>query len=175
MAETPLHEALELPLPGSESGIVLATVGGGGKTTLLFALAAERADARSVSDARGARGGDSLSVLTTTTKFTVPKAAEGFPKSEVETRRRPNTYDTIGISNHCGGEAIDVTFPFKFNYYDPIVDALAAYFGLYRPVKDSRRSPEHWHYERLGISVGERTEPEPTLPQAEGNVERPAQ
>ncbi|PZC41563.1 MAG: hypothetical protein DK306_002532, partial [Chloroflexi bacterium] len=70
MVETPLHDALRLPLPGSGEGIVLATVGGGGKTTLLFALAEERAQARS---------DDSVSVLTTTTKFTVPKAAEQIP------------------------------------------------------------------------------------------------
>ena len=72
MATTPLHDALGLPRPGGETagGIVLATVGGGGKTTLLFALAAERASART---------DDSISVLTTTTKFTVPKAAESLP------------------------------------------------------------------------------------------------
>ena len=75
MATTLLHDALGLPRPdaapsASVGGIVLTTVGGGGKTTLLFALAAERAAARS---------DDSLSVLTTTTKFTVPKAAEAFP------------------------------------------------------------------------------------------------
>lgn len=70
MDETPLHTALGLPLLGSEPGIVLATVGGGGKTTLLFALAQERASARA---------DDSVSVLTTTTKFTVPKGAESVP------------------------------------------------------------------------------------------------
>jgi hypothetical protein len=58
-----------------------------------------------------------------------------------------------------------VTFPYVFNYYDPMVDAVAAFFGLYRPVKDSAGSPEHWHYERLGIAIGERTEVEPTLPE----------
>ena len=75
MTTTPLHDALAIPPPGaatstSAGGVVLATVGGGGKTTLLFALAAERA---------AARGDDSVSVLTTTTKFTVPRAAEAFP------------------------------------------------------------------------------------------------
>lgn len=65
-----LHEALCLAPPGSGEGIVLATVGGGGKTTLLFALAEERARARD---------DDSVSVLTTTTRFTVPKAAEHLP------------------------------------------------------------------------------------------------
>ena len=91
------------------------------------------------------------------------QAAEGYPKEEAWTRRRPNVNDRTGISNHCGGEAIDVTFPFVFNYYDPIIDAIALYFGLYRPVKDSRGSPEHWHYERVGTSPGQRNELEPTI------------
>jgi len=91
------------------------------------------------------------------------QAAEGYPKSEKEGDRRPNTNDVTGISNHCGGEAIDVAFPFVFNYYDPIIDAIALYFGLYRPVKDSARSPEYWHYERVGTAIAGRTEVEPTL------------
>ncbi len=81
-------------------------------------------------------------------------ANEGFPTWERDLRR-PNTNDTTGVSNHVGGEAIDITFPFYFNYYDPIVDAIALHFGLYRPVKDAR-NPEHWHYERVGISLGQR-------------------
>ena len=60
-------------------------------------------------------------------------------------------------------KAIDVTFPFVFNYYDPIIDAIAMFFGLYRPVKDSKTSPEHWHYERVGIPYGNRTEIEPMI------------
>jgi hypothetical protein len=91
------------------------------------------------------------------------QAAEGYPKEEAWTSRRPNVNDRTGISNHCGGEAIDVTFPFVFNYYDPIIDAIALYFGLYRPVKDSRGSPEHWHYERIGTPPGQRNELEPTI------------
>ena len=80
MPGTPLHTTLGLSLPGSDTGVVLATLGGGGKTTLLFALAQERADARSASGGGGTPGADDgVSVLTTTTKFTVPKAAEGFP------------------------------------------------------------------------------------------------
>ena len=68
-----LHQALGLPRPGEDGRCLLATVGGGGKTTLLFALAAERAAAG------GARADDAVSVLTTTTRFTVPREAEGFP------------------------------------------------------------------------------------------------
>ena len=79
------------------------------------------------------------------------QASEGYPTGHPS--RRPNTRE-VGVSNHCGGEAIDITFPFVFNYYDPIVDAVAIQFGLYRPVKDSGRSPEHWHYERVGANFG---------------------
>ena len=81
-------------------------------------------------------------------------ANEGYPTWEKD-NRRPNTNDRTGVSNHVGGEAIDVTFPFYFNYYDPIIDAVALCFGLRRPVKDSPH-PEHWHYERVGVSMGER-------------------
>ena len=123
MVDTPLHAALGLP-DCSGPGVLLATVGGGGKTTLLFALAQERADTRrdgSVSVLRHDDGvsalrhddgvsvlrhddgvsvlrhddgvsvprhddgvsvprhDDGVSVLTTTTKFTVPRAAESLP------------------------------------------------------------------------------------------------
>ena len=70
MSDLPLHDALAIPAPGSEESVVLATVGGGGKTTLLFAIAAERA---------AGRRDESVSVLTTTTKFTVPARAQQFP------------------------------------------------------------------------------------------------
>ena len=58
----PLHDAL-----GIEGKALVATVGGGGKTTLLFALARERA----------ALGG--LAILTTTTKFTILREAREAP------------------------------------------------------------------------------------------------
>jgi hypothetical protein len=80
-------------------------------------------------------------------------AAEGYPKND--NRRRPNIRNTR-ISLHCGGEAIDIFFNFHFNYYDPIIDAIALIFGLRRSVKDPSRSPEYWHYERVGIPMGER-------------------
>jgi len=32
---------------------------------------------------------------------------------------------------------------------------LAAVFGLHRPVKDAS-TPEHWHYERIGVPVNQR-------------------
>ncbi len=90
------------------------------------------------------------------------QAAEGFSRlTEIFGKRLPNTNDTMGISNHCGGEAMDIHFPFVFNYYDPIIDAIALIFGLHRPVKDSRGSPEHFHYERVGISRGEQYIQEP--------------
>jgi len=76
------------------------------------------------------------------------QAIEGYPTSMTD-MRKPNVSD-CSVSNHCGGEAMDITFPFVMNYYDPIIDAVALKFGLYRPVKDSSNSPEHWHYERVG-------------------------
>lgn len=76
------------------------------------------------------------------------QAIEGYPTSDKE-NRMPNISD-CSVSNHCGGEAMDITFPFVMNYFDPIIDAVALKFGLYRPVKDSSGSPEHWHYERVG-------------------------
>ncbi len=60
----PLHEAL-----GITRAAVFATVGGGGKTTILFALAAEWETA----------GGDGLTVLTTTTKMTIPAEGHRLP------------------------------------------------------------------------------------------------
>ncbi|MFB2769542.1 DUF4157 domain-containing protein [Pelatocladus sp. BLCC-F211] len=83
--------------------------------------------------------------------------AEGYATSDP--RRRPNIRPG-GISNHCGGEAYDVTFPFVFNYYDPIIDAIALLFGLHRPVKDYSKSPEYWHYERVGVRLGDRGDAE---------------
>ena len=60
----PLHQAL-----GIERPAVFASVGGGGKTTILFALASEWA----------ASGGEGLTVLTTTTKMTVPPEGRQLP------------------------------------------------------------------------------------------------
>ena len=60
--DLPLHEALGITRPA-----VFATVGGGGKTTVLFALAAEW-EAAGGMDAVGG-----LTVLTTTTRMTIPR------------------------------------------------------------------------------------------------------
>lgn len=60
----PLHEALGITRPA-----VFASVGGGGKTTILFALAAEWE----------AAGGEGLTVLTTTTKMTIPAEGRQLP------------------------------------------------------------------------------------------------
>ena len=59
-----LHQAL-----GIERPAVFASVGGGGKTTVLFALAAEWE----------AAGNEGLTVLTTTTKMTVPPEGRRLP------------------------------------------------------------------------------------------------
>jgi hypothetical protein len=40
-----------------------------------------------------------------------------------------------------------------------MIDAIAMYFGLYRPMKDDSISPEHWHYERLGAPPGKEMPP----------------
>jgi len=64
----PLHDAL-----GIVGDALVATVGAGGKTTLLFALARERAHP----DA--AEGRRTMAVLTTTTKFTIPHEADDLP------------------------------------------------------------------------------------------------
>lgn len=80
----------------------------------------------------------------------VDQAAEGYPEGE---KRMPNVRPT-GISLHCSGQAMDVSYAWVFsNSYDPMIDLLAAYFGLWRPVKDSKSSPEYWHYEKLGSVV----------------------
>lgn len=65
MPATPLHDALGLQRP-----CLFATVGGGGKTTILFALARE---------ATAADPG-TFSIITTTTKMTVPPDARGIPR-----------------------------------------------------------------------------------------------
>ncbi len=59
-----LHGALGITRPA-----VFATVGGGGKTTVLFALAAEWE----------AAGGEGLTVLTTTTRMTIPREGRTMP------------------------------------------------------------------------------------------------
>lgn len=82
-------------------------------------------------------------------------AAEGYKTAD---RRHPNVLPGNGVSNHLLGEAVDVTPPFVFNNkFDPIIDAIAMYFGLWRAVKDNKSSPEHWHYERLGMPPGAET------------------
>lgn len=100
-------------------------------------------------------------------KLATAICAEGYAKSD--SRRKPNIRPG-GISNHCGGEAYDVTFPFVFNYFDPIIDGLALIFGLHRPVKDYAKSPEYWHYERSGILLDERSDPEELI-EKPGNQE----
>lgn len=79
-------------------------------------------------------------------------AAEGYTTSD---KRHPNVLGGSSVSNHLLGEAVDLFPPFVFsNKFDPMIDAIAAYFGLWRAVKDNSSSPEHWHYERLGMPPG---------------------
>ncbi len=75
-------------------------------------------------------------------------AAEGYRDAD---KRKPNVLGGTGVSNHLLGEAVDMYPKFVFNnLFDPLIDAIAMYFGLWRAVKDDSSSPEHWHYERLG-------------------------
>ena len=67
-SDLPLHAALGIARPA-----VFATVGGGGKTTVLFALAAEW------EAAGGHDGVGGLTVLTTTTKMTIPAEGRQLP------------------------------------------------------------------------------------------------
>ncbi|HMG55508.1 MAG TPA: hypothetical protein VK601_18550, partial [Kofleriaceae bacterium] len=79
-------------------------------------------------------------------------AAEGYKTTD---KRHPNVLGGASVSNHLLGEAVDMFPPFVFsNKFDPVIDAIAAYFGLWRAVKDNSSSPEHWHYERLGMPPG---------------------
>ena len=72
------------------------------------------------------------------------QASEGFDRGTPE--RLPNTGWT-GVSNHCGGNALDVDIFYVFpSMYDPIIDELAKAFGVHRPVKNGT-TPEYWHYE----------------------------
>jgi hypothetical protein len=79
------------------------------------------------------------------------QAAEGYTTAD---KRHPNVFPGSKVSNHLTGDAVDMSPPWVFNNkYDPLIDAMAAYFGLSRPLKDSS-NPEHWHFERLGTPPG---------------------
>ena len=69
----PLHEAFLISSPDCDMESLVATVGGGGKTTLLFSLALEREKFQSTATPSG------VSVLTTTTRFTIPSFGERIP------------------------------------------------------------------------------------------------
>ncbi len=80
------------------------------------------------------------------------QAAEGYREPA---QRHPNVLPGKSVSNHLLGEAVDMDVPWIFpNKFDPLIDAIAMYFGLFRAVKDSGDSPEHWHYERVGAPPG---------------------
>jgi len=83
-------------------------------------------------------------------------AAEGYKTAD---KRHPNVLGGSSVSNHLLGEAVDMYPPFVFNnLFDPMIDAIAMHFGLWRAVKDDSSSPEHWHYERLGSPPGAETD-----------------
>jgi hypothetical protein len=74
-------------------------------------------------------------------------AAEGYTDPDW---RKPNVKPGTYVSNHLKGLAVDA-FPLWIfpNLFDPVIDAIALYFGIYRACKDLS-TPEHWHYELLG-------------------------
>ena len=92
----------------------------------------------------------------TQVQFQSARAAEGYPDAA---RRHPNIWPGKGVSMHPGGLAVDL-FPAwtLTNLFDPLIDAIALYFGLVRTVKDDANSPEHWHYERVGTPPAPETE-----------------
>ena len=78
-------------------------------------------------------------------------AAEGY---EDTAQRRPNVKPGTFVSNHLKGLAVDVFHQWIFpNLFDPVIDSVALYFGVYRACKDLS-TPEHWHYELLGTPPG---------------------
>ena len=57
------------------------------------------------------------------------------------------------MSNHLKGLAVDMFPHWIFpNLFDPVIDAIALYFGVFRRCKDLT-TPEHWHYELLGTPL----------------------
>jgi hypothetical protein len=73
-------------------------------------------------------------------------ALEGYPKGARE--RYPNVMD-VAMTQHLSGDAADIHFPYKFYYFDPIIDAVAKTFGLKR-VALAGAHGEYWHYQAVG-------------------------
>ncbi len=78
-------------------------------------------------------------------------AHEGYPAGSLE--RRPN-HNGVPMSNHCIGEAIDLTIDWTGGFLgrggDPWSDeanAAVARFNLKRPFGPDTDYPEHWHFE----------------------------
>jgi hypothetical protein len=90
-------------------------------------------------------------------------AAEGYPKGD--RRRLPNLRDTE-TALHVGGEAIDLFLDWSINPTDPMVDAIAAQFGLQRPIRDAGEATEPWHYERSETRLDNR------IPGEEAHLEK---
>ena len=80
-------------------------------------------------------------------------AAPGYPKGDP---RRAPLNDRSPVSNHCGGEAIDVTFHWRRKGKDASTNdshewgwpEIYALYGLKRPVKS-----EHWHVEESSMAL----------------------
>ena len=77
-------------------------------------------------------------------------ALEGYPKGARE--RYPNIMD-VEMTHHLTGDAADIHFPYKFYYFDPIIDAIAEVFGLSRVALKGSHG-EYWHYQAVGKPLG---------------------
>ena len=99
----PLHEALGVKRPA-----VLATVGGGGKTTALFALAAEW-EAAPVGTAAD------RTILTTTTKMTIPREGRALPLALTEAELAAVKGQSVVVGSGRGSRArilgMDASWP----------------------------------------------------------------
>jgi hypothetical protein len=73
-------------------------------------------------------------------------ALEGY--DENDSRRYPNVMG-VAKSKHLTGEAADIFFPYRFYYFDPIIDAIAKVFGLRRAALAGSHG-EYWHYQAVG-------------------------
>lgn len=89
--------------------------------------------------------------------------AEGYGKGD--RRRLPNLRNSE-MALHIGGEAIDLFLDWTINPTEPIVDAIAAQFGLQRPILDAGEMAEPWHYERSETRLDNR------IPGEEAHLEK---
>ncbi len=88
------------------------------------------------------------------------RALEGYEKNSADAPFRYPNVMNVGVTEHLTGDATDIHFDFKFNYYDPIVDYLGLVFGLRRP-----EPSEYWHYEMVGQPFNGTRQPSEQAPE----------